>query len=231
MQSQRQAYERMDHIRRHHRQNPVYFIDPARDFDEVRATFAVRTPGGVSFVEAPGRPMTATEVRMGMQEHAARLRRMQQQFLSDYEAFGVAVFGHSGDVGDKQAQDRGLALLKQWLTPAQAKQYDKHQYFDVIGSDTGTRYRIHHGRQMNIDELDKKGRKVCGWCFLPQGQLVAGDVMLAQKIALETDETQTLKVANRFGNEPRYGRSPAMMALDELQAVDYRPGAVNYVPI
>jgi hypothetical protein len=35
---------------------------------------------------------------------------------------------------------------------------------------------------------------------------VAGDVMLAQKIALETDELATLKVANRF--TPR--RRPSM---------------------
>ncbi len=37
-----------------------------------------------------------------------------------------------------------------------------------------------------------------GWCFAPKGYLVAGDVMLAQKIALETDERGALAVANRF---------------------------------
>jgi hypothetical protein len=34
--------------------------------------------------------------------------------------------------------------------------------------------------------------------FLPSGELVAGDVMLAQKIALETDEIGALAVAHRF---------------------------------
>jgi hypothetical protein len=33
---------------------------------------------------------------------------------------------------------------------------------------------------------------------LPTGYLVAGDVMLAQKIALETHEFRALAVANRF---------------------------------
>jgi len=33
---------------------------------------------------------------------------------------------------------------------------------------------------------------------MPEGGLVAGDVMLAQKIALETCETSTLALANRF---------------------------------
>jgi hypothetical protein len=35
-----------------------------------------------------------------------------------------------------------------------------------------------------------------GWCFVPKGSLVAGD--LAQKIALETNERAALAVANRF---------------------------------
>jgi hypothetical protein len=35
------------------------------------------------------------------------------------------------------------------------------------------------------------------WCFVPEGNLVAGDVMLAQKIALETNERAALAVAYR----------------------------------
>ena len=38
---------------------------------------------------------------------------------------------------------------------------------------------------MNIDELDSVGNKICEWCFLPEGNLAAGDVTLAQKIALK----------------------------------------------
>jgi hypothetical protein len=71
------------------------------------------------------------------------------------------------------------------------------KHFEVIGSDTGARYRIRHGRMMNIEELDFAGNKVCAWCFLPEGGLVAGDCMLAQKIALETFERKALVIANR----------------------------------
>ena len=77
-------------------------------------------------------------------------------------------------------------------------QYEKHKWFEVCGSDTGNHYRIKHGRQMNIDQVDGKGKRVAGFCFLPQGGLVAGDCMLAQKIALETREKEALAVANRF---------------------------------
>jgi hypothetical protein len=81
--------------------------------------------------------------------------------------------------------------------PEQAEQYSSYRYFEVIGSDTGKRYRIRHGRMMNVDELDSVGNRVCEWCFLPEGKLAAGDIMLAQKIALETFESQALTVANR----------------------------------
>ena len=59
-------------------------------------------------------------------------------------------------------------------------------------------YRINHGVGMNIYELDRAGRPQAGWCFVPSVDLVAGDVMLAQKIALETDELGALAVARNF---------------------------------
>ena len=95
-----------------------------------------------------------------------------------------------------RAEEKGIGLLRSWLTPEQAKQWDSHKRFDVIGSDTGTRYRIKYGAAMNIDELFD-GKVVAQWCFAPQGNLVVGDVMLAQKIALETMELEALRRANR----------------------------------
>src|SRR6266576_5187154 len=93
---------------------------------------------------------------------------------------------------------RGLELLKEWLSPEQFAQYDAKSYFEVTGCHSGKRYRINHGTSMNIHELDGAGRPRLGWCFAPKGYLVAGDVMLAQKIALETDERGALAVANSF---------------------------------
>jgi hypothetical protein len=95
------------------------------------------------------------------------------------------------------AERKALALLRAWLSPEQAQQYDSRKHFEVIGSDTGTRYRIRHGHMINIDQLDSAGNKVCAWCFVPEGNLAAGDCMLAQKIALETFETKVLAIANR----------------------------------
>jgi hypothetical protein len=96
------------------------------------------------------------------------------------------------------AETRGQHLLREWLSPEQRAQFDAHTYFDVIGCHTGKRYRIRHGYQVNVEELDEKGQRAFGWCFGPRGNLVAGDVMLAQKIALETGENATLAIANQF---------------------------------
>lgn len=115
------------------------------------------------------------------------------------ESVFVHTLGGGGDgslVGTKEAQERGLQLLKDNLTPAQLQQYEAYKHFEVIGCDTGTRYRIRHGRQMNIDVLDKNGSRTRGICFLPTGNLVAGDCMLDQKIALETMENHALSIAN-----------------------------------
>jgi hypothetical protein len=96
-----------------------------------------------------------------------------------------------------EAEQKALALLKQWLSSVQLAQYEGNGHFEVTGSHSGKRYRIRRGRQMNIDELDEHGAQIAVWCFGPEGCLPVGDVMLAQKIALETDEHAALAVANR----------------------------------
>ena len=95
-------------------------------------------------------------------------------------------------------EERGLKLLREWLSQEQLAQFDANNYFEVIGSHSGKRYRICHGNGANIVELDDHARPTTGWCFVPGEHLVAGDVMLAQKIALETDERGALEKANRF---------------------------------
>jgi hypothetical protein len=96
----------------------------------------------------------------------------------------------------KPAEERGFALLQAWLEPEQAEQWASQRAFEVLGCDTGTRYRITSGTAMNVHQLDQTGRTVARWCFLPESELVTGDILLAQKIALETMEKQVLKIAN-----------------------------------
>ena len=101
------------------------------------------------------------------------------------------------EVSKKAARERAIQLLKQNLSPDQLQQFERLGQFEVIGGDTARRYRIRRGHQMNVELLDKNGRRFCCLCFRPEGTLATADVMLAQKIALELFEVHALKVANK----------------------------------
>jgi hypothetical protein len=88
--------------------------------------------------------------------------------------------------------------LRQWLSPAQRARLAENGYFEVVGCDTGKQYRIYPGAMSNVCEIDEKGRPRIGVCFGAVGELPIGDVMLAQKIALESCEGDAIAVARRF---------------------------------
>ena len=106
------------------------------------------------------------------------------------------------------AQDRSIQLLKENLSAAQRQQYERHHYFEVVGGSTGTRYRIRHGYQMNVQQLDRRGIRVRMLCFMPKGRLGVGDIMLAQKLALELFEDEAVKAANKALPDPAHFRLP-----------------------
>ena len=51
---------------------------------------------------------------------------------------------------DRPPGVQALQLLVRNLSPAQRQQFARHDYFDVIGGDTGRRYRIRVGRTLNV---------------------------------------------------------------------------------
>lgn len=99
---------------------------------------------------------------------------------------------------ERTPEGRSLSLLRAWLSPAQRVHFAEKGYFEVIGGVTGKPYRIYPGAGMNVVELDENGRPRLGLCFMPQGELPIGDVMLSQKIALENHESSALAVAIPF---------------------------------
>ena len=94
----------------------------------------------------------------------------------------ICLICHSSPVQIDRAEveERGLRLLRSWLSPKQAQQWDALNEFEVVGSHTGTRYRIRRGKTMNVHELDRAGNIVAHWCFAPQGDLPMGDVLLGR---------------------------------------------------
>lgn len=99
---------------------------------------------------------------------------------------------------ERTPEGRSLLLLRRWLSPAQREQFATRGYFEVVGNESGKRYRIHAGTSVNVCEIDERGRMQDGLCFMPIGALPIGDVMLAQKIALETCEGKARAAARRF---------------------------------
>ena len=64
---------------------------------------------------------------------------------------------------------RGLVLLREWLSPTQKAQFDGGRYFDVVGCDSGRRYRIFYGKVTNVHEIDDAEKRVTGLVFCPIG--------------------------------------------------------------
>ena len=100
-------------------------------------------------------------------------------------------------VRENSPEAKGRALLREWLTPAQRRQFEEQGHFDVVGCATRRRYRVQYGSIANVHEIDFEGKSRGILCFAPGGYLVPGDIMLAQKIALEADELAALAVATR----------------------------------
>jgi hypothetical protein len=63
-----------------------------------------------------------------------------------------------GRIEVTSVEQKAVALLQPWLSPEQAEQYSSYRYFEVIGSDTGKRYRIR-------DEIVAKARDLVAPVF------------------------------------------------------------------
>ncbi len=94
--------------------------------------------------------------------------------------------------------ERAETLLLSHLTPAQQAQWEIHRYFETIGA-SGRVYRIfqwmtsHHGSRNVVWIRD--GCEVVGYCAFPRVSLPDADIVLAQKLAIETDDHTFTKIA------------------------------------
>ena len=98
------------------------------------------------------------------------------------------------------AETRSIELLKDWLTAEQRTQFESTGKFSVVGSESGDRYWIEDGStSFNVVRIDGKTKTgTQRYCFVPKTTSAKGDVMLAQKIVLETNEPEALRVANKY---------------------------------
>jgi hypothetical protein len=97
-------------------------------------------------------------------------------------------------IPDRRACVRSLELLDRCLTPAQRAEFARSSTFRVRGQ-SGQQYRITYGTTSNIEVLGPSGKVCRRVCALPVGNLPVPAVMLAQKLMLETRESELLRIA------------------------------------
>lgn len=165
-------------------------------------TFDLR-PGALNYVRQEDlHYIPPTSVAYQSEIEARQVMMIAQAYNVDrsllHDPFGLhAPFG-TLDVGlSKETAAKAEKLLREWLSPVQLEQYDRDKSFTVVGSDTGRVFRIRSAYSHGIDELGAAGDVLGTYCVVPEGAPALGDIMLAQKVMLETGEKATLKKANR----------------------------------
>lgn len=97
----------------------------------------------------------------------------------------------------KAADQRARDLLLANLSADQRASFERNRWFVVRGGNTGTHYRIHTRNVAGNIEVLKDDRAVARLCCHLAGGFPDHDHHLAQKLALQFDETFFLSQANR----------------------------------
>lgn len=92
------------------------------------------------------------------------------------------------------AWDRATRLLLAHLTPEQRGQYDHDHSFIV--NVKGRRYQVKEGWSGNVKRLNDAGAVAESFCIHFGEMIPIPDLMLAQKLMLETDEAEFRRIAN-----------------------------------
>jgi hypothetical protein len=101
----------------------------------------------------------------------------------------------------RQARARAEALLLAWLSPGQRAQYRSRGWFEVTTA-SGRRYRV---LPSGVVRMRPRGS---AYCIEATSPVPVPDLMLANKLLLETDERRFLATAHRYPCSVRY-RWPA----------------------
>jgi hypothetical protein len=94
-----------------------------------------------------------------------------------------------------EADKRARALLLSVLNAEQRAMFGESRCFRVV-SNLGTVFVLFRQRTHGVFKLDAQGNKVEEWCVTPNGRIPLDDVLVMQKLALETDELALRAQAN-----------------------------------
>jgi hypothetical protein len=93
-----------------------------------------------------------------------------------------------------EAKKRADELLKAHLTPQQREELEMKNHFHLLVG--AKKYRINRGRSRNIQLVNEQGVVVKTLCAHPSEMIPDADTMLAQKLMLEANENEFLRIAN-----------------------------------
>lgn len=128
-------------------------------------------------------PETA-EQRTAREAEQAEFQRACVQRLKEEEA------------AKQLAEQKAFELLKIALSDEEVMMLETEKHIEVRGSNSKTVYRIKKGRARNVQELDENGKVKRHLCFHPVIACPDFDTMLSQKLLLETNEDEALRIAN-----------------------------------
>jgi hypothetical protein len=94
-----------------------------------------------------------------------------------------------------EARKKAEELLFGCLNPEQKEELKKDKHFHVLAC-SGKRYRVRPGT--TVEELDETNKTVARYCIHTKESVPAYDEALIQKLMLELNEPEFLRIANRI---------------------------------
>jgi hypothetical protein len=137
-------------------------------------------------------------VQLTEEEYRALVEAQRQQELQHLEEIRrLSAEAEERNKLKQEAEKRAKAILIEHLTPEQQETVEKNKWFVVIGGKTGKPYRIRtSGYQGNVEQLENSTPKT-RFCCHASHALPLSDHHLTQKMMIESDECEFLRVANR----------------------------------
>ena len=114
----------------------------------------------------------------------------------EQQAARIATY-EAEDKKRKAAESKAEELLLMCLNDVQKEIYLKHGYLEI--NTDKAKYRIKRGWAKNIEKIGLDGKPELAYCIHPRDSSVpVPDNMLAQKLMIEYNEQEFLRLANRW---------------------------------
>lgn len=94
------------------------------------------------------------------------------------------------------AEEKAKKLLLENIDEENRKRYEKDKLIIVTAKKSNRVYQIKHGRSGNVVQLDAKNKPIKRFCMHPIAMVPDADTVLAQKLMLEHNEDEFLRLAN-----------------------------------